>query len=401
MGSEKILNLVFTQKLFSSAWAKPTSLLHKKITPETLLFAQTRLKPPLAADVFVAQKTAQSVEKTAKKVGETLYDGVDVSAENFELVVDNMKFMLKGPQRKKLRKMAVGEVANLGGGSSSDNELFNICGLKINQLSVTKKGEGSYKVVNKFPNTVKAIEVSDYDILSTVRFTNPDFYNLVKKQYDTGNIDKETLKVICDLVKSPIDDIAKQNAVFHYKNDGFKLINKYLREGKIEGSPEYITRIKREVKILEELIQSRSYGAGLKLYRGDNYPIFDSVIIKNGTYKDKPLSELLKQMETMPKDAQDAMLFDVLANNDIHFIQKSFLSTSLLKGAHKEHKPIQFVLETQGDVNGVCLETVAKSVHSNEIEFLLNKNSAIHLTGIEQKNGQWEITGLLSQGKKP
>lgn len=343
-----------------------------------------------------------TIQKAASKAAEkanVLYNDVDMTQDGFELLIDGIKYALKGPQRKKLRKLDIGQTAHIGGGSSAENELFNICGLKVNHLTVTKNGENSFKVVNNFATEAKKAEKSALEVLESIKNSHPEFYGILKKEIDTGNINNNTLEVILDGIQNPITDINYTNAISHYKNEGYKVMNQIMRGEKLDNiSDAYKIRIKKEMQNLTRCIDSKSYSKELNLYRGDRYSLLDNVIISKGKYQGQKLSDVLQKAENLPKAEKELLVLDISANNDIVLKQPSFLSTSLLKDVRpKKDKPIQFTFTTKGDIHGLCLDTNVKSCWENELEYLVQKNANMHVTNITpSEDGKWLFDAILN-----
>ena len=138
----------------------------------------------------------------------------------------------------------------------------------------------------------------------------------------------------------------------------------------------------------------------MTLYRGDTYAILDNVVIKNGKYQGKKLSEILEGAQNKSIEEKTQLVNEILADNkNLEYTQPSFLSTSLMSGGQKDWKPVQTNITTKGPINGICIDANIDSVHKKELEFLVGKNSNVAINSIKpDKSGQWILDATLTQG---
>ena len=365
-------------------------------------------------------KTTAAETKTAVKNDNVLYDDIDLTKEDAKIVFNGNTITLKGPQRKKFRKMEVGQTAFVGGGSSADKELFNIPGLEVNQFEVTKNADNSFSVVNRFATASKTNTADLLKSLDKIKYSRPEFYELVKNGLESKQLPAENLEAITKFIDNPITEPKFVRSITDYKNDGFKYINKYMRGDKLnvhsnydyqilrqigkatenDISSAYATKMKRDVRNLTDLTNANTFNNPLTLYRGDTYAILDNVVIKNGKYQGKKLSEILEGAQNKSIEEKTQLVNEILADNkNLEYTQPSFLSTSLMSGGQKDWKPVQTNITTKGPINGICIDANIDSVHKKELEFLVGKNSNVAINSIKpDKSGQWILDVTLTQG---
>lgn len=346
--------------------------------------------------------THNSIQKTNNIsdgiTSKTLYEDINLLENDAKICIGDMEISIKGPHRRKLKKLNIGDSVFIGGGSTEEKEFFNVAGLKVNQLTITKNSENSFKIVNNFDNMTKKTISSIEEALDEIKNTHPQFHDIVKKEYECGNVNKNTIELLANVIQNPITELKYLNAISHYKNEGFKYINKLMRGEKLENiSDEYLIKIKKEIRNLSEIISSKTYEKPLQLFRGDDYELLDNVILQGGSFAGQKLSDVLKQANNLSIQQKKEILFDILLTNDIELKQKSFLSTSLLKNIRpKKDSPLQFEFTTEGKINGIALDTNIKSCWENEIEYLVQENTNMYIRNISPtESGQWTIETIL------
>ena len=224
--------------------------------------------------------------------------------------------------------------------------------------------------------------------LDKISKSNPELYKLICKNYKSGNIDENAFNTFVDFIEDPIGDYRTLKAIKHYKNEGYKFTNIFLRTGKfkayepngaeIKVSDDYKVLIKRESKIISDYIKGRSFSYPLTLYRGDDYIALKNTVISDEKFKGKSLADVLKEAERLSKEDKDFLLAELLPHTQFSIDYKSFLSTSFTKEGAKNAKPLFFKFTTQGKINGICPD-IEPTHHVRELEFLAEKIKSIYI----------------------
>lgn len=243
--------------------------------------------------------------------------------------------------------------------------------------------------------------------LDKISKSNPELYKLLCKNYKEGKLDDNAFATFVDFVKEPIEDYRTYQAIKHYKNEGYKFTNIYLRTGKfiafqpngeqIKVSDRYKVLIKREAKIISDYIKGRTFPQKLTLYRGDDYITLKNTIIINGKYKGKSLADVLQSAEKLSQEEKDSIIEEIMSTSkELIINNKSFLSTSFTPDGAKYNKPLFFKLTTKGRIKGICPDFVPTH-HIKELEFLVQKNSKTCINKIDYNNkNQWQIDSVLT-----
>ena len=241
--------------------------------------------------------------------------------------------------------------------------------------------------------------------LEKIRYSNPVLYNLISKGYKSGELEDNAFKIFMDFIDNPIEDYRTAKSVYHYKNEGYKFMNTFLRTGKVRGkysdgteipvSQNYKIKIKREVKILSDYLKGRSFNLPVTLYRGDDYISLSEVVIKEGKFKGQKLSEVLLSLEKMPEKNKIESLKVLNSQSGLIINNKAFLSTSFSKKGAKSNKPIFLTLTNREPINGICADTVVNP-HIKELEFLIQKGSKSYIKDIRLgKDKKWYIKATI------
>ena len=242
--------------------------------------------------------------------------------------------------------------------------------------------------------------------LDKISKSNPELYKLICKNYKSGNIDENAFNTFVDFIEDPIGDYRTLKAIKHYKNEGYKFTNIFLRTGKFKAyepngaeirvSDDYKVLIKRESKIISDYIKGRSFSYPLTLYRGDDYIALKNTVISDGKFKGKSLAEVLQEAERLPEIEKKLIIEELISQNEVLYISyKSFLSTSFTKEGAKNTKPLFFKFTTQGKINGICPD-IEPTHHVRELEFLVQKKSKAYINKIDYNNkNQWQFDAYL------
>ena len=278
-------------------------------------------------------------------------------------------------------------------------DVKSIINTKIQSLKNVKFKELKY-AGDKINSLYKNLEK-----LEKIRNTNPVLYNLIAKGYKSGELEDNAFKIFMDFIDNPIEDYRTGKAVYHYKNEGYKFMNTFLRTGKVRGkypdgsdvavSQDYKVKIKREVKILSDYIKGRSFNLPVTLYRGDDYICLSGVVIKDGKFKGQKLSDVLLSLEKMPEKERMETLKEINSQSGLVINNKAFLSTSFSKKGAKTNKPIFLTLTNKEPIKGICADTIVNP-HIKELEFLIQKGSKAYIKDIRPgKDNRWYIKATI------
>ena len=279
-------------------------------------------------------------------------------------------------------------------------DVKSIINTKIQTLKNVKFKELKY-AGDKINSLYKNLEK-----LEKIRNTNPVLYNLIAKGYKSGELEDNAFKIFMDFIDNPIEDYRTGKAVYHYKNEGYKFMNTFLRTGKVRGkypdgsdiavSQDYKVKIKREVKILSDYIKGRSFNLPVTLYRGDDYICLSGVVIKDGKFKGQKLSDVLLSLEKMPEKERKYNISKLLETKESLCINnKAFLSTSFSKKGAKTNKPIFLTLTNKEPIKGICADTIVNP-HIKELEFLIQKGSKAYIENLKYQGDKWYIEANIA-----
>lgn len=218
------------------------------------------------------------------------------------------------------------------------------------------------------------------------------YYNILKEGSLFGCFDQITdaqWETVMNTVKTkaPKDVV---ESLYNYKSSSYE-INEALtnfKKKKIKISPS----TQQQIDSLAKYIDTQQISDSMHVYRGEGFEVLGSVKVDNAGHT---LQDLIQSVDTKDKDAINRLIEQVLDNNYVA-TQERFMSTSLSPSASFNDSLI-WDLELPAGTKGVFLEGAnIKGKFNHEVEYLLQKDSKILITGISYEGGKWRLKGKVT-----
>lgn len=221
------------------------------------------------------------------------------------------------------------------------------------------------KLVTKFDNL-------DKNQLEVIKYITDQLHN--------GTLKGDYISAIVSRIQDPIP-----HEVFQYVDKPETLPDEITR-GQLSWSKEQCLDWIKEIKTMEEFLNTQSIPADIKVQRVDGYNIMNNINIDG-----KPLGEAMQ--EAVKAGKIDELLNKLNNTENLGIKFDNFVGTTMAsEPPFSKTYDIEWEIDVPKGTHGAFLESAAPAnTNYNEAEFLLQKGTTLKINGVEFKDGSWHI----------